>query len=210
MYELISAAGGIKEGINLLDKIGVLERLALKLVSNPDKALNKLIIALNELNMGYTTLYNEMLALGNIDLEDNDHKKARKQLTRVKEGHIKASIISVKGSCARIGKIYDTYLNGWFSCALGDDKDVAELDQLFWSLRDVDDLFLEGVNKLTEIAEKGAKDILLFIDTNRLSEAKQAIDELEGQLAPLREQLCTDMRRLWSLQEQFIKASHTV
>jgi hypothetical protein len=54
----------LNEGVKVLDQLGVLERLFLKLANNPDKAATKLTVALAELAAGYTALHNEMLFLG--------------------------------------------------------------------------------------------------------------------------------------------------
>jgi hypothetical protein len=47
----------IKTGVEVLEKLGVLDRLTLKLVNNPHKAARQLNLALSELSRGYTVFY---------------------------------------------------------------------------------------------------------------------------------------------------------
>jgi hypothetical protein len=199
----------IKTGVEVLEKLGVLERLALKLVNNPHKAARQLNLALSELSRGYTVFYHELLALGNISFEDKDLNNTCEQLTKIKDGHIEAELGSVKGSCSKIWNIYETYLEGWFSSFLSP-LEQGELTGVFMELADVDDRFLGAVKGLSNSAKIIATNLLTLVKKQRITEARAIVENIETDLAPMREALSLRMKQLWDLQERFIKVGRVV
>lgn len=198
----------VKTGIEVLEKLGILERLRLKLVSDPDQAARHLSVALAELVSGYTALYREIVAFGLLDV-DEPELDAKKKLTDLSGGRLAAELRSVKGSCKRIRNIYDRFLTGWFSHAFNEEE-AREIHDVFFEFTDMDDKFVLAAEQLSELAGRFAKEILDLLRDNRVNEANARLRELEEALEPLREELSAKMADLWNLQAKFIQLARTV
>jgi hypothetical protein len=198
----------VKDGIEVLEKLGVLERLRLKLVNDPDQAARHLSVALAELVSGYTALHSEIVAFGLLSV-DEPGLDAKTKLTRLSDGHLAAELHAVKGSCARIWNIYERYLKGWFSHALNKNE-ARELRAVFVHLSNMDGEFVRAAEQLSELAARFAKEILTLLRKKRAKEATEKMRELEQALEPLREELSAKMAGLWDLQAKFIKLARTV
>ena len=198
-----------KDGVELLDKIGALERLSLKLVSNPDKAISKLNVALGELTMGYTAFHNEILALSTLSFEQEDLKDVRARLVRLKDGRLMADLAPLKGSCVRIISIYKRYLTGWFNDVLTK-REAQRLELVFIQLSSMDGRFLRGAEALSALAQQHATELLGLLQEKRYSDAALVTAKFERTLAPVRQKLSRNLAMLWVLQERFTKASRAV
>ena len=201
--------GMVKTGIDVLEKLGFLEKLSLKLVSNPDKAARHLNVALTELETGYKALHDEMVLLGNLSFGPEQLRESRQILIRMKDGRVVDEVLSVKGSCSRIWNIYTRFLKGWFSRVLNADE-AQELESLFFALGCMDGGFIQAVEDLSTKAQEFAKTALDHLDKKRMSAVESLTTDLERELAPIRKHLTDSMKRLWDLEDQFIKVGRIV
>ena len=200
---LIAAFKAAKDGIDVLDKMGALEGVLLKLKSNPDKAAIKLTQALGELKLGYTMLHNELLELGSLSYSAEELRDTQKRLKALQSGKLRAELAAVKGNSSRIESIYHRYLTGWFDRVLTK-VEAARIQRLFYDLGHMDGKFLRSADALSEIAQKHAREVLLLLQAKDTDQATKVTQRLELKLLPLTEQLSNYMVRLWELQTKFI------
>jgi hypothetical protein len=199
----IMALKAAKDGIDVLDKLGALERVLLKLKSNPDKAVAKLTQALGELNLGYTKLHNEMIELGSMSFSAEDIRETRKRLKELQSKKLATELAALKGNCTRIDNIYRRYLTGWFDRVLTK-PESARLKRLFFDLADMDGRFLRSADALSDIAQRHATKMLVLLDAKDVDRAVKQARHLELRLAPMTEQLSDYMKRLWDLNTKLI------
>jgi hypothetical protein len=205
----IMALKAAKDGIEVLDKLGLLEQVLLKLKSNPDKAVAKLTQALGELNLGYTKLYNDMIELGSLSFSPDDISETRKRLKALRSGKLKTELASVKGSCARIDSIYRRYLTGWFSEVLTK-AESKKIKALFFDLADMDGKFMGSAVGLSEIAQQHATKTLLLLQDNKIDQAIKLTQKLDKKLAPMTNQLSGYMTLLWEMQTELIGITRAI
>jgi hypothetical protein len=199
----------IKAGIDVLDSLGLLERLSLKLVSNPDKAARRLSNALGEVESGYTALHTEILELSTLSFELDELNTTRRRLLRVSDGWVADEVLSIKSSCSRISNIYQRYLTGWFSNVLRAEE-AQTLAVLFDELACKDEILTQAVKDVSSAAQQFASRVLELLSQGNVAEARSYAREFEKQLTPLREQLTNSMKRLWDLQDRFIKVGRAL
>lgn len=202
------SVGAVKDGVELLDKLGILDRLRLKLASDPDRASRELTIALTELVTGYTALHKEIVSLSMLDV-DEPGRSVEQKLTRLADGSMAAELHGVKGSCSRIGNIYDRYLTGWFSRALAPEEAQA-LHAAFQSLGSSDGAFVLAAEELSSAAQQAAKEALRLRRLGSPNDAARRLAELAIQLEPYREALSANMAKMWQLQAHFIQVARAV
>lgn len=199
----------VKNGIDVLEKLGVLEKLSLKLINNPDKAAKHLNLALAELDTGYSALHDEMIELGTLSFAPKSRKDTHKRLLRIKDGRIADEVNSVRGSCTRIWNIYQMFLSGWFSRVLVP-READDLHSLFVVLASMDSRFINAVDILSSKAQQFAVEVLTHLDNGDALAAESLVKGFEKELAPMREQLTNSMKQLWKLQDKFIEVGRVV
>jgi hypothetical protein len=204
----VITVAAVKDGVEMLDKLGVLDRVRLKLASDPDRASRELSIALAELLAGYTALHSEIVSLSMLDV-DEPGRTIDQKLTRLADGSMAAELHSVKGSCARIWNIYERYLTGWFSRALAP-QEAAEIRAVFDNLGSSDGAFVLAAEELSSAAQQAAKEALRLRRLGGPNDAARRLATLATQLEPHREALSANMAKLWQLQADFIKMARAV
>jgi hypothetical protein len=198
-----------KEGIDVLDKLGVLERVLLKLKSNPDKAVAKLTQALGELTLGYTMLHNEMIELGSLSFSQEDIPETQTRLKALETGKLGTELEAVKGNCTRITNIYNRYLTGWFDRVLTKGE-AKQIERLFSDLATMDGRFLRSADSLSNIAKQYAAKARRLIETGQVAQATKLTRDLDKKLVPMTRRLSNYMTRLWNLQTQLIVITRSV
>jgi hypothetical protein len=206
-----TALSTVKGGIEVLDKLGILERLRLKLFNDPDQAARYLSVALSELVGGYTALHNEIVAFGLLDVDEGPGHTVMDKLTRLRDGRLGGELSSVKGSCARIGNIKTRYLNGWLNrIFINNPREQNEIEQVFNDLATVDGAFVKAAETLSGFAAQFAEEVLSLLRSNKTDEANARLKEIEIAFDPLRQDLSTKMTELWNLQAKFIELAHSI
>ena len=206
---LLAALQTTKEGIDVLDKLGALDRVILKLKSNPDKAAGRLNQALGELKLGYTALHNEMVALGGLSWEPEDLAETRDRLRALRSGQLKVELARMKGSCTLINNIYQRYLRGWFDRVLTSAESTS-LENLFMDLATMDGRFIGSADALSDVAQHHATEALRLLDAGDMAGAAILTLELDARLVPMIGQLSSHMARMWEMQAEFMGISGAV
>lgn len=201
--------GEVKTGLEVIDKLGLLEPVVLKLITNPDKAASRLDLALNELSTGYNAFYNAIIKLSIVSFKSEEINESREFLLKVKDGCIATEIFSVKGSCQKIWNIYQKYLTGWISSVLNK-QEASEIEELFLDLQDMDGKFIRAVEQLSSEAQKFAADVLHKINIAQYAEAEYLRNNFEDELAPFRSELTQNIKELWNLQSKLREVAGSV
>ena len=198
-----------KSGIEVLEKLGALEKVVLKLKANPDKAAARLTQALNELKVGYTALHSELVDISVMSYESDELKATKRRLRLLATGRLRTELESAKGSCALIDSIYHRYLTGWFDRVLTK-PEALRIRRLFADLADMDGNFIRGADALSEVAKQHATEVLAALQQGDSAKAELLTSKLARRIDPMLERLGEHMQRLWELQASFIRLSRAV
>ncbi|NIQ04629.1 MAG: hypothetical protein GWO20_02530, partial [Candidatus Korarchaeota archaeon] len=195
----------VDDATSLLDKLGILDHVLLKLVNRPEAAVHKLRIALSEVRRGYDALQDALLKIDLLSFEKQDIEDTREELQKIAAGKIKLTMAEAKGSCTRIGNIYDKYLQGWFSAALNPGE-ADELRLLFNDLRYTDAGLLKASMRLSIQAEAKATEILNHLKTaGGETRARRAAEEFSLQFRRTLEKLTKQLVFMLELENKLIQ-----
>src|SRR5262249_44351774 len=127
MGEPVSVAA-MKTGVELLDKIGILEKVKKELVNNPDAAAAKLTLVLSALGRTYQIVDDTLVSFMSLTFENADAQRdALELLNKARGGQLEVQMMDARVHCHKIWFIYDRYLNAWFKKAI-DEKEHEEIE----------------------------------------------------------------------------------
>lgn len=126
-------------------------------------------------------------------------------LDRIDQGELRAYVRRGKGSCVKIGNIFDVYLHPWFS-NIADFKpdETRALELLFEELRNADGWVYKLADGLVENAEKLAPEMRAGLVNKDLGAAQQKVAEFNVAVHPTLKKIGESVARLNELQNQFI------
>lgn len=195
---------------NILDKLGILERIRSKLFQQRGKAAQNLSDILGLLKDGYTAINEGISELVSLSFDEQQLSESKKLVSRLEGGDITAKIAMATPHCFKIGNIYRTYLQGWFSDNQKKltPKEYKDLKNLFErDLVGADAKFVQATDILVPSIEQTAREIRKHIDRNELSEAKQIVKDLSDRLEDQRNHLKEKLKELQKLHEEYIRLS---
>jgi hypothetical protein len=205
-----------KDLVDVADKLGVIQAVKRKLVAQPDPALDKLVIALEEVSKIYDVLQSEIKGILSLYFDPSQTPAAaksraeeRKALIALEGGELAVRMRRAKGHSGKIQNIYDKYLSPWFGRILTPDENHS-MFQFFHFFHGVD---LEMVNRIEQVADslsQNAVAIADMVDGDRFDEANRRIKDLRNELRPTRRQIAEVMKVLFDLEAEFTEVSGAV
>jgi hypothetical protein len=196
----------LEKGIDVLDKMGILEKISSNLAVQRAPAAKKLSEALGYFNEAYGFILTVLIKMTSVQLSP-ETMTADKVLLK----EIAADTLGVKGQsislrCQRIKNIYEHDLKRWFSSIFSGSGEFDELRQLFDEIGRSDESFVELSRYLCHNAKQNAEIILELIkhnDPQELLKAKEFVAKLDESLSPSRRRLSEHLKKLVALQERF-------
>jgi len=206
----------VKELTEVSDKLGVIQAVKRKFVSQPDPALDKLVTALEEVSKIYDALQSEIKGLLSLYFDPSATPEAarsraleRATLVALEGGELAVRMRKAKGHSSKIENIYAKYLSPWFQRLLTPEESNS-MFEFFHFFHGVD---LAMVNRIEEIAtwlSQQAKTVADLVDSDRFDEANKHIKDLRNELRPMREDIAKIMKVLFELEAEFTEASGAV
>lgn len=211
--------GSAAEGLHqMVERLGLLDRLKSKLMKQPGVALDKLNTVVLEMDKIFTRLSSEIQAYSALTLlppEDQvkgiSHAKAIEiwqrdcmklrsyaagdHVTPMRHGH---------GDCQKISWIYATYLNPWFADVLTPEES-DELQRLFRELSESDSYMMDALMQTANWLQHEAQGTEALIRHEDYEAAQRRVDAVWHQWTPVMNDLHLSSQRLWDLQAAFIK-----
>lgn len=207
-----------------LSKLGILEALKKKLVSQPDVAATKLagalaelektILAFDEVVVPYLAIYLER-GEDRQDLTEADRRGLKQQyrqdlklLYSLEGGAASAKASAARGHCGRIGNIYDVYLNPWFKRVTHlDESDREALRLLFQQLRGNDNAIVDLIEATATWLRDAAQQVLDHVENGDLNLANDTVASARKQIRPVRTALTDALTTIRKLEGDFIDIS---
>lgn len=215
---IVPAAEGLHQ---MVERLGLLERLKSRLVKQPGVALDKLRTVVLEMDKVFMSLSTQIQAYSSltlvppekqvqgvsrataIEIWQRDCMKlhgyaAGDHVTTMRHGH---------GDCQKIFWIYETYLNTWFASVL-EPEESEELRALFRELSESDSHMVDALLETANWLQKEAQETVILIQQEDYEGAQRRVDAVWGQWTPIMEDLHKSSQRLWDLQRAFIESNN--
>jgi multidrug efflux pump subunit AcrA (membrane-fusion protein) len=209
MAEPVSAATTAAANLaEIADRLGILQAVKQRLVSQPDPAAAKLDTVLDEIHKIYLVLDTEITSYLSLWLDPSSDRFVadRETLLGLEGGALSSRMRKAKTACSKIGNIYDRYLRGWFSRVTSRDE-AQQLGQLFRELRDVDSQMIDAINKTATWLEQEAEQTLNLVQEGNFEGAQQRIDVARQEIRQARRDMSRAMQILLDLQSGFVTES---
>lgn len=216
---LLGSAG---EALNqIVDRLGLLERLKSKLMKQPDAAHAKLEIVLIEMDKVFAVLSTAIRQYSCLylhppdrDLVGFERQKADEiwagQLEALRyfaAGDHRAPMRKAHGDCKKITWIYQTYLNPWFARVLDRDES-EELRALFRELDASDSYMVDAIEATAKWLQEEATATEALVRMKDYAGAQQRMEAVFPLWQPVAVDLHHASDHLWALQRAFMQTSN--
>lgn len=190
---------------DLADKLGVIEAVKDKLVQQRDPAIEKFIIALEEISKLYSATESEISRYLSVWLEKGaDNQEERELLLSLESGPLLLRWASARGHCHKLINIYDAHLNKWFARLL-QPEELVQIQDLFREFAMVEGGFVENLDTLTRWLSEQASETLDLLDNGHIDEANAHTREARKAILPFRRQINQAMQGMLELQADLIE-----
>ncbi|MDA2912854.1 hypothetical protein MYX77_02630 [Acidobacteriia bacterium AH_259_A11_L15] len=197
--------------IGMVERVGLLEKLLLKVISSPEKAGRSLAEALGEIEKSTTALREALLSVSNISLPEQVTADLTRQLDNLASGPLEISVNKAKGSCSRIGNIHKAYLSGVLSKFVKtkflNSDEVSALEALFHDLSKSDASFVEIARIISGRVKDVSKKVRCLLDAQDLAHAKTVVSDLRKESLEKAERLNAMLTKMIELQGKFVDKS---
>jgi hypothetical protein len=193
-------------------RLGVIEAVKGKLISQPDPAAALLVTVLEELSKIYGAMEDELTTYLSLFFEGSDPKqlaRERAALARLEAGEIRARMSAARGRCGKIWNIYARYLTPWFKRVLNPDES-KQVEALFRELSDVDSHMVDAIEEIAGWLTAEAKAILYLVEQSNYQGANARVISARREVRPMRERIADSMVRIRGLEGDFIEISGAV
>jgi|ERR1019366_5543574 hypothetical protein len=170
---LSTTVGIVSQGVDLLDKAGILDKVKNKLVNNPDVAAAKLTLVLAELAKMYQIVDDTLVQFNSMSFEDPQARRdALELLNKARGGKLENTMMEAQAHCQKIGYIYDRYLQGWFSKVLND-QEQGEISSLFDRLVRADDAWVNMLGSVAHQLQATSDDMISRLENDDVAGARE-------------------------------------
>jgi hypothetical protein len=154
-----------------------------KLLNQPDTAAPQLAAALAEFRRSVEAIREVLLRLWYLAGRAPTDPDLRDSLVRIRDGQLLGDVAAAKGRCSTIGRIYDTYLDGWISKVIGS-KQAVEFTYIFNELRSSDDRVTRALEDVSAEAQRIAEHSVKLLETGRSADAMAALKQFADAYRP--------------------------
>ncbi len=200
----IAMLKGAFESVEQLDKaVGIVAQMTGKLKAKPDLAAQKLSEALGEVAKTLESVdgaASDFLSLG---IDEGALARNSKLLLSITGGGLGSKVEQGRGSCHAIGRIYDKYLDKWFSRAFKQ-QEYESVRNVFWELGNADSNLFFDLERVAQVLEKEAEEVLNFVIAGNEADARQCVLSSLPVLSQLRKKISQTMRAIFSAQSDFM------
>ena len=190
---------------DLADKLGVIQSVKNKLIQQRDPAIEKFIIALEEISKLYSATESELARYLSVWLEkETDNKKERELLISLESGPLLLRWTSARGHCHKLINIYKAHLDKWFAKLLNPNE-LDQIQELFGEFAIVEGGFIENLDTLTRWLSVQATDTLELLDKGHVDDANTHIRKARKAILPFRRQINQAMQGMLEVQADLIE-----
>ena len=201
---LSSTISIVSQGLDLLDKTGILGRVKNKLLDNPDVAAAKLALVLTELSRTYQIVDDTIVSFASLTFDDADAvSESLGVLYKARGGGLETAMMDARAHCHKIWYIYDRYLRGWFSRALRNRQDEDELFELFSRLSGADGSWVDMLASVARDMQQTSDDMLTRLDSGDIAGARALQRDVLKEFRTLQTRLGKGLVDIQQLKQDF-------
>ena len=200
MFDILK--GTIEMGEKL---VKALKLLKTKIKGNKSAAVGDLNLALDEILKFYTATQDEISNFQSLDLSRSENLSVNKKtLFDIQSGMMGVRIAEAKGSCSKIGRIYDKHLDTWFQKTFGSGSpEYIEIQHVFKQLSAYDFSMIEATKELTRYLDPICDELLKMITGNDMTDAVSFHNETSDELMPVRKEISKVATQMVDLRNDF-------
>jgi hypothetical protein len=198
--------------LDLADKLGIIQAVKNKLISQPDPAVEKFVTTLSEISRIYSATESELARYLSVYFDQNDssqNQEERNTLISLESGVLTLRWNEARGHCHKILNIYEKYLNKWFSKVLKPEEN-EQMKNLFFEFGKFEGGFLENLDSITTWLADEASQTLSLLDDGKISEANARIRDARSNTLLFRKQMTNAMGQMIEVQAEFIRLTGAV
>jgi hypothetical protein len=199
----------VKDLVDVSDKLGLIQAVKSKLISQPDPAAAKLLAVLSEILKIYLAFEEELTRYLALTLEPDELAEDKATLLELEGGKIVVRMNAARGHCGRIYNIFTRYLSPWFKRVLLPEE-VFMMNTLFTQMSLTDSMMLEAIDNISNWLTAESRATLDLVNQGKIREAQQRISEARRAVLPARREIATAMSRIYEIEADFIQASGAV
>lgn len=203
MSEPITAAA-FGKAYEVADKMGLLKKLWTRLLGDSNAAAQQLSVALIEVRRTFDSLRDTLLEISYLGVPGQNLVDVRRAMDRLESGKLFEEVIRAKGSCGKIGNIYDQHLKAWFKDILSPTEQV-QLQELFNNLRDSDGWAIGAMEHLIQNAKPVVQEIRGLFENGKESEAHGKVQAFLQEFRPTIDKLSETVSFMLQQEVQFIR-----
>ena len=191
--------------LSLIEKLGFIDEVKIKLLGTPDLADDKLVVALEETEKIYQLVENMLSTYLSVEFDQTSCQEERKVLVKLEGGELLSEVEQARPICRKIERIYRHYLRVWFGKYLEEDEQL-KMEGLFQQLGTADDQLVDQLIQVAKWLTEEAKATLDLVDGDNLDAANRRIKAARKEVLPFRQVISDSMRKLFALQADFLQA----
>lgn len=199
----------IKDLIDISDKLGIIQAVKSKLISQPDPAAAHLVAALEEVSKIYYSFESELTKFLALTLEASEIAQERGTLLELEGGKIKVRMGVARGHCKKIKNIYDKYLCPWLRRVLAPEENQL-VEGLFSEMSLTDHSMLNLIDDVANWLATEAEETLHLLEAGDLKAAQARVRAARLQVTPARRAISAALRRIQDIEAAFVEASGAI
>lgn len=199
-----ASAAAIKSAMDVSAELGLWKKLWKSLLGDPDAAAKQLAVALWEVRKTLSSLRDTILEVSYLGVEGQAEVDIRRALDRIESGALFEEVIRGKGSCTKIGHIYDKHLKAWFRRELKPEQD-KRLKVLFSDLRNSDGWAVGALENILRDAKPVAKEVRELLDARKMAQARKKANKFVDDYRPVLEKISKVVVFMLDLEVTFIE-----
>lgn len=195
----------------IAEKLGVLEKLKLRLFAQPDPAAAKLELVIDEIIRIFDVLNVEVTNVLGLWLDPaSDRLEADlEKMDELDSGALQVRMRKAKTACSKIDNIYHLYLRGWFSRVFKS-SEMREVEELFRRLHEFDGVVVKAIDTTADVLITRTRAARSLVDEQKWVEAQAVVAATRRELMPMRREISRTLTQLIDLQTDFVTLSKSV
>lgn len=202
----------LKGTIELGEKlVKALNFMKIKLAGNKSAALSDLNLALDEILKFYTATQDEISNFQAMDFSRGENSGVNKKtLFDIQSGMMSVRIADAKGSCSKIGRIYDTHLDTWFKSTFGSNSpEYLDIQDIFKQLSMYDFSMIDATKELSRYLDPKCDTLLKMTTGGDLTAAVSFHNETSDELMQVRKGMSRVATQMVELRNEFEAIAET-
>jgi hypothetical protein len=201
---MVAPEAALGKAMEVVGELGLWQKVLAKLIGEPDQAAQHLAVALAEVRKTLGSLRETIMEISYLGVPGQDPVDVRRALDRIELGQLYEEVIRAKGSCRKIGNIYDRHLKAWFPRLLKP-HEADGIARLFNDLRNSDGWAIDALERILQEAKPLATEIRTLLASGDQPMARKRITAFTHEMRPAIEKLSAVIAFMLQVEAEFVR-----